>query len=36
LSWKKADIVDRKKIFEIPNFDKKIFFDITGIDVDKD
>ena len=36
LSWKKANKENRKRIFKVPNFNKKIFFDITGIDVDKD
>lgn len=33
--WKDTDEENRKKILALPNFDKKIFFDITGIDVNK-
>ena len=32
-SWDEADKEDRKKIFNIPNFDADIFFEISGIDV---
>jgi len=35
LSWNKADKQDRAKIKKIPNFDKDMFFEISGIDVDK-
>ena len=36
LSWENADKKDRQRIRDIPNFDKDIFFRISGIDVDKD
>ena len=36
LSWDKADKNDRIRIKDIPNFDKQMFFEISGIDVDKD
>ncbi len=36
LSWKKADKQDRIRIKELPNFNKKIFKEISGIDIDKD
>jgi hypothetical protein len=35
-SWDKADEVDRKKIFDLPNFDNEIFKEITGIDAEKE
>jgi hypothetical protein len=35
-SWNNADKEDRIKIKDIPGFDKDIFFEISGIDVDKD
>jgi hypothetical protein len=34
LAWDKADKNDRMRIKELPNFDAKIFFEISGIDVD--
>jgi hypothetical protein len=36
LSYKKADKADKDKIKQIIGFDKNIFFEISGIDVDKD
>jgi len=35
-SWKKADKKDRIKVKDIPGFDKNIFLEISGIDVDID
>ena len=35
-SWDEADEEDRKKIFNLPNFDAEVFKDISGIDVNKD
>jgi hypothetical protein len=32
-SWDKASEADRKKVFDLPNFDAKIFEEITGINV---
>ena len=32
--WKKLDIEDKEEIKALPNFDRKIFKEITGIDVD--
>ena len=34
-SWDKADKADRIRVKDLPNFDAKIFFEISGIDVDK-
>ena len=36
LSWDNADKEDRIKVKELPNFDAKLFFEISGIDVDKE
>ncbi|MEE9352561.1 MAG: pentapeptide repeat-containing protein [Thiotrichaceae bacterium] len=35
-SWDEADKEDRKKVFNLPNFDAEIFLEISGIDVSKD
>jgi hypothetical protein len=35
-SWKNADKDDRIKIKDIPHFDKQMFFEVSGIDIDKD
>ena len=35
-AWNKASLEDRKKVYNIPNFDNEIFKEITGIDVDKE
>ena len=32
-SWNKASEEDKKKLFELPNFDAEIFLEITGIKV---
>ena len=34
-SWKKATEDDKKKLFALPNFDAKIFKEISGIDVNE-
>ena len=34
-SWNNADKYDRVKVKQLPNFDKDIFFEISGIDVDE-
>jgi len=36
ISWNKASKEDRELIKKIPNFDKDMFLEISGIDVDKD
>ena len=33
LSYDKAPESDRKKVYDLPNFDAEIFFEITGIDL---
>lgn len=33
--WESLDAIQKATIFELPNFDKAIFKEITGIDVDK-
>ena len=35
-SWDEADEEDRKKIFNLPNFDAEVFKEISGIDVHED
>jgi hypothetical protein len=35
-SWDNANKEDRKRILDCPNFDNGIFFDISGIDVNKE
>ena len=35
-SWSEADKEDRKKIFNLPNFDAEVFKEISGIDVNED
>ena len=35
-SWDDADIKDRKKVMELPNWDNDIFKEISGIDVEKE
>ena len=35
-SWGEADEEDRKKIFNLPNFDAEVFKEISGIDLNKD
>ena len=36
VSWDKATDEDRRKVYNIPNWDNKIFKEISGIDVDKE
>ena len=36
LSWNRADKTDRMLIKKVPGFDKELFFEISGIDVDKE
>lgn len=35
-AWDNADLEDRKKVFNLPNFDNDIFLEITGINVEKE
>ena len=34
LAWNKASIEERKKLFDLPNWDNKVFEEITGIDAE--
>ncbi len=36
ISWDSADKKDRLKIKDLPNFNKELFEEISGIDVDED
>ena len=36
LAWNKASVDERKKLFELPNWDNEVFKEITGIDVEKE
>ena len=36
LAWNKASIEERKKLFELPNWDNEVFKDISGIDAEKE
>ena len=36
LAWNKASIKERKKLFELPNWDNEVFKEITGIDAEKE
>ena len=36
LAWNKASIEERKKLFELPNWDNEVFKEITGIDAEKE
>ena len=36
MSWSKADIEDKKKVLDIPNWDNRKFLQITGIDVERE
>ena len=36
MSWEKADIEDKKKVLDIPNWDNRKFLQITGIDVERE
>jgi len=33
-SWNKADPADRIRVKDLPNFDAKVFYEISGVDVD--
>ena len=35
-AWNKASIEERKKLFDLPNWDNKVFKDITGIDAENE
>jgi len=35
-AWDNAEVSERKKVTVLPGFDKDVFFEISGIDVDKD
>ena len=34
LAWNKASVEERKKLFDLPNWDNKVFEEITGIDAE--
>ena len=34
LAWNKASVKERKQLFELPNWDNKVFEEITGIDAE--
>ena len=36
LTWNKASIEERKKLFELPNWDNEVFKEITGIDAENE
>ena len=36
ISWEKADVEDRKKVLDIPNWNNGKFLEITGIDVERE
>ena len=36
LAWNKASIEERKKLFDLPNWDNQVFKEITGIDAEKE
>ena len=36
LAWNKASVDERKKLFELPNWDNEVFKKITGIDAEKE
>ena len=36
LAWDKASVEERKKLFDLPNWDNEVFKEITGIDVEKE
>ena len=36
LAWNKASIEERKKLFELPNWDNEVFKEITGIDAENE
>ena len=36
MSWEKAEMEDKKKVLDIPNWDNGKFMEITGIDVERE
>jgi hypothetical protein len=34
LAWNKASVDERKKLFDLPNWDNEVFKEITGIDAE--
>ena len=36
MSWDKADIEDKKKVLDIPNWNNRKFMEITGINVEQE
>ena len=36
LAWNKASVDERKKLFDLPNWDNEVFKEITGIDAEKE
>ena len=36
LAWNKASVEERKKLFDLPNWDNEVFKEITGIDAEKE
>ena len=36
LAWNKASIEERKKLFDLPNWDNQVFKEITGIDAENE
>ena len=36
LAWNKASIEERKKLFDLPNWDNQVFKKITGIDAENE
>ena len=36
LAWDKASVKERKKLFALPNWNNKVFKEITGIDAEKE
>ena len=36
MSWSKADIEDKKKVLDIPNWNNQKFLEITGINVERE
>ena len=36
IAWNKASIEERKKLFDLPNWDNQVFKEITGIDAEKE
>lgn len=36
IAWNKASIEERKKLFNLPNWDNQVFKEITGIDAENE